>query len=231
MVDYMLTSSASRHVQHSGADGYLRHAAYCILVGLVVFDLLNFLRIIPYKVEFTALGRIISTGGVFLALFLADSAIHKILRTRLPGIVWLFCTLIVIFDFLGDVFHFYARWPWYDQFAHFTSGPLLMGALIAGLFMLARAERWRIPDGVLYLLALGIDAIIAVLYEIEEYLEDVFTLSHRLGDGPDTANDLMMNLIGGAGLILGVIVYQKIKEYTLHHRRTSVPVHIVPVTH
>lgn len=225
-----MNTSIIRPFERSNLDIHFRHIAYLVLGGLTIVDALNFFQILPYRVEFTALGRIISTGGVFLVLFIVDSIIHARLGRCLPGLVWCACTVIVAFDFLGDVLHFYARWPWYDQFAHFMSGPLLVGALMMGLFLLARAERWRVPDGVLYVLAMGIDAMIAVLYEVEEYLEDVFTLSHRLGDGPDTANDLMMNLIGGAGLIAVIIVYQKIKQYMLNHRRISVPAHIVPAS-
>jgi uncharacterized membrane protein YsdA (DUF1294 family) len=97
--------------------------------------------------------------------------------------------------------------------------------------MMKNAKQWRIPDEVLYLLALGINVIVAVLYEVEEYLEDFFTLSQRLGDGPDTANDMMVNLIGGAGCMVGVLVYKKIKHHWYSRRGFSVPVHIVSVSH
>jgi len=50
------------------------------------------------------------------------------------------------------------------------------------------------------------------MYEIEEYLEDYFTGSHRLGDGLDTAEDLMFNIVGGLVVLSIIVIYLKIKE-------------------
>ena len=46
---------------------------------------------------------------------------------------------------------------------------------------------------------------LGTIYEIEEYLEDVFFHSNRLGDGYDTANDLLMNNSGA--FITLLIIY------------------------
>lgn len=58
---------------------------------------------------------------------------------------------------------------------------------------------WNLANAVLVVSFFG------ALYEIEEYLEDFFTASMRLGDGPDTANDIMLNVIGAAVAV--VIIY------------------------
>ncbi len=228
---HMSTPIASSYCRESRLDIYLRRVAYVVLGGLVLFDMLNFFQVLPYKVEFTLFGRIVSTGGAFLALAVADALFKKHLGHALPGIAWVSFSLIIIGDFLGDVFHFYGSWDRYDQVMHFLSGPFLVAPLIALFIMIKNVKQWRVPDEVLYLLALGINVIIAVLYEVEEYLEDFFTLSQRLGDGPDTANDMMVNLIGGAGCMVGVLAYKKIKHYWYSRRGFSVPVHIVSVSH
>ncbi len=230
MIDMSALVASSGCVESRG-NIYLRRAAYAILGGLVVFDALNFLQVVPYQVEFTLFGRIVSTGGAFLALVIADALFKKHIGRALPGIVWASFALIIVGDFFGDVFHFYGSWDRYDQAIHFLSGPFLVAPLIALLVMIKNAKQWRVPDGILYLLALGINVTIAVLYEVEEYLEDFFTLSQRLGDGPDTANDLMVNLIGGVGCILAVMAYKKIRHYWYSRKGFSVPVHIVSVSH
>lgn len=199
----------------------------CILVSLAIFDILNALRILPYGVEFTHVGRVISTGGVALVLYLIEKLVHQNIGVRLSGYVWMAGTLIVGIDFVGDVLRLYGSWQPYDQFAHFLSGPLLVGALLLALSTIAHHQHWQMPRVIFYLLVLGIDLMVAVLYEIEEYLEDVLTLSHRLGDGPDTVNDILMNLVGGAGLILAIVVYEKAKQKWRTRKTLSIPVRIV----
>jgi hypothetical protein len=39
--------------------------------------------------------------------------------------------------------------------------------------------------------------MLATLYEVTEYTEDFITGSHRLGDGFDTVNDLVLGMVGG----------------------------------
>jgi uncharacterized membrane protein YjdF len=62
--------------------------------------------------------------------------------------------------------------------------------------------KWQHPGYVTLFMAYMTSVLFAVLYEMQEYLEDVFSGSHRLGDGPDTANDLLLNLIGGLVTVL-----------------------------
>ncbi len=208
-------------------EKWARKMAIGVLAALTIFDVLNALQLVSATIEFTHFGRIISTGGVLLGLFVLDRYFQKRWRVSLPSAAWMVGAMIVLVDFVGDVLRLYGRWEQYDQFAHLLSGPLLVGALILGLSVIARAEQWRVPNSVLILLALGLDAIIAVCYEIEEYLEDVFTLSHRLGDGPDTANDLMMNVLGGVLLVVGMVVYEKAKQKWYTFKSASVPVRVI----
>lgn len=80
--------------------------------------------------------------------------------------------------------------------------------------------KWRCPRAVTYGLALGASTIFAVLYEVEEYLEDYFFQTNRLGDGPDTANDLMLNLFGGALLIVCLMGYRAWTRKRLAHDKS-----------
>ena len=60
--------------------------------------------------------------------------------------------------------------------------------------------------------SLGFVALFGDFYEIEEYLED--RLYHgrqvRLGGGPDTADDLLFNLVGGVAVGLVYLFSKKI---------------------
>ncbi len=166
---------------------------------------------LSYRVDYTWFGRLFSTIAIFSILQLLDWLFRRKLDTPLPLAVWALTGILLLFDFIGDIFSFYTRWMWYDQVAHFISGPLVVASLLITLEAVRSQARWNTPRLVTYGLTIGISTIFAVLYEIEEYLEDYFFGTHRLGDGPDTVNDLMLNLLGGCVLIAFVISYRAIK--------------------
>lgn len=178
-------------------------------VALFLFELANYVGILHFQVDYTWFGRLVSTGTVFGVLLALDFFFSKKLNSFLPARVWLCGALLIIGDFSGDFFGLYKGWDQYDQLVHFLGGPILVGAFIAIFEALSRIQAWRHPGYVTYLLALGTSAIWAVLYEAEEYIEDLIFHSNRLGDGPDTANDLLMNLVGGAVFIGVTVLYRR----------------------
>jgi cation transport ATPase len=188
---------------------WIRRSLYLLFGGIFLFEVLNYVHILSFPIDFTWLGRVTSTLVVFGILRAVDEVLKRTIGTRLQGTIWILMTIVLLVDFFGDVFGLYGRFEYYDQVAHFFSGPLLVISLLLVLETLCKRLRWNHSKAVTYLLALGINTIFAVFYEIEEYLEDYFFHSHRLGDGPDTANDLMLNLFGGIVLILVYIAYQR----------------------
>ena len=94
--------------------------------------------------------------------------------------------------------HFYGRYGWYDQAMHLVGGGVVMAIVLAVFSKVS--IRFELPIAAVLVLAIGLVALFGSFYEIEEYLEDRFYHGHtvRLGDGPDTADDLMWNLVGGA---------------------------------
>lgn len=174
----------------------VRFVTYALFVMLFIFELLNYIGILPFTVTYTWLGRWVSTVFVFCVLFFLDYVFKKYAEAELPGIIWFSGLLIIMIDFFGDVLQLYTRWEYYDSIAHFLNGPLVTGPLIIFFSRVGSALHWRIPHFLVYFLAFSTNVILAVLYEIEEYAEDLFSLSNRLGDGMDTGNDLLMAVWG-----------------------------------
>lgn len=189
-----------------------------MFIGMLLFELLNYLGILSFKVDYTWFGRLFSTVVMFGILQLIDGLFRWKFQTRLQGSVWVLAALLLWSDFIGDIFQFYTRWTWYDQAIHFISGPVVTAALLIALETVREKARWNTPRAVTYVLAVGVNTIFSVLYEIEEYLEDYFFQTNRLGDGPDTVNDLMMSLIGGSLFIGCVAVYRALQRNTLSHQ-------------
>ena len=194
------------------ASVWWRRGIFTLFGILFAFEGLNYIGVLSHKVDYTWFGRLFSTIAIFGILQLFDWLFHNKLSTRLPLAVWTLTGTLLLFDFIGDIFSFYTRWMWYDQVAHFLSGPLVVCSLLITLEAVKTQARWHVPRSMIYTLALGMSTIFAVLYEIEEYLEDYFFQAHRLGDGPDTVNDLMLNFLGGTALLLCVVGYRGVKR-------------------
>lgn len=204
----MIHALFERSVDYVQRVGLIRGLAYILFGGLFVFEGLNYLQILSFRVDYTWFGRMVSTAGVFLMALLMDRGLQKKWNAALPRLVWLFLSFLVLIDFLGDVLGFYSRWMWYDRIAHFLSGFWLVGSLFLVFELFYSRGRWRYPESVQYLLILGTDVFLAVFYEIEEYLEDKIFLTNRLGNGPDTANDLLMNMMGAVIVIFCIAGYR-----------------------
>ncbi len=116
-------------------------------------------------------------------------------------------------DVLGDIKYFYATYSWYDQLAHFLCGAVAMTVILT--IFLQFKQRYTFPLIAVIIICLSGVSLLGSLYELEEYLEDTFhhQIQFRLGDGPDTANDIMLNLIGGT--VVGGLYYIKQKSNTI----------------
>lgn len=183
-----------------------------ILIGaLILFELLNLAGVLNFTLEFSWLGLLATSVGTFIVL----EIIYFVFRRKgilLPQLPYLLAALGLWLDALGDVAHLYGRISFYDQFMHLAGGGIVMALALALLLNFKE----KLPIFLILFLALGFVSFFGDLYEIEEYLEDRFYHARqvRLGDGPDTADDLMWNLIGGLGAGILYAVFKKSKRFT-----------------
>lgn len=168
----------------------LKNIARAGIAGLIIFELLNWVGVLDYTLDFTWLGLIITAGPVWIFLECLNSYFKKKFNSGLPGILFLIAALGLYIDALGDVFKLYSTYYWYDQVAHF------IGGTAASIVVLVTVIKKKINLGNFSqgLVVVSITTFILVLYEMEEYLEDVFFNTNRLGPGSDTANDLYLGL-------------------------------------
>ena len=106
----------------------------------------------------------------------------------------------------------YFLFSWYDQAAHFTGGAACAGLVFSFLRRLTKTRIIQIGRWGLTVFSIAITGFLGSLYEIEEYLEDFFRGSHRLGDGFDTANDMLLNALGAVFIILLFILFAVAKS-------------------
>ncbi len=189
--------------------------ARAAFVLLILFEIANYIRIFHFTLDFTWFGLTLTGIGVFAGLEITNQFFTKKIHVPLPSFIWPIAFISTGIDAFGDMAHWYSRWSWYDQVAHFTGGAVLTLVMLTVFTLVSHRHAWQHPTHLSYSYALGIATIFGVLYEIEEYLEDYFSFTNRLGDGRDTANDLLMNLLGGLTILVIIAGTRYVRKRTI----------------
>ncbi|MFH1171265.1 MAG: hypothetical protein V1778_01865 [bacterium] len=180
---------------------------YCSLLVLLVLEL-----ILRYDTWVRQIALAVTDLFALAALW----SIARYMRRRgyaLPwSVVW-FSALGVWFDGMGNFLHLYANVSWWDKLAHAVGA----GAVAAGIFVLVQMfqKRGTIVLGLKMrsLFVLSITVLLTVLYEISEYLGDLWFQTHRVTDLYDTVDDLLWDLLATVLVILIVQIFRKKSTY------------------
>lgn len=193
-------------------NGNMKNVVRLLFLLLMLYEWLNFFGVLPFEPEFAWPGLLATLIVAWFALEMLDLFYRTGKIESLRAETWFLAFLAVAIDAIGDLHHFYDRWLWYDQVAHFLG----TGAVMIALFDVVRAvvdsEKSSATKFVQGLLAYGFSITLASLFEVEEYLEDVFTGSDRLGSGFDTANDMLMNVFGATAVFSLLLFTGKLRE-------------------
>lgn len=172
-----------------------------LFAAVILFELLNGFGVLHVPLDFSWFGLVVTAGVAWSAVELLFGKWGNARTLRLA----LAMTLTgVLLDAAGDVFRLYSCIVWYDRALHVVGGALaaylvylLFGRALPALRPAMRA-----------LFIVGVANLLGVLYEIEEWLEDAWVHKRqlRLGDGPDVADDLLMNLISIC-IVAGMAIY------------------------
>ncbi|MEA3464116.1 MAG: hypothetical protein U9R14_03515 [Patescibacteria group bacterium] len=192
--------------------------ARLLFAGLIVFELLNYLKILQFNTQFTWLGIVITSCACLILLEITAYKYKQKKGNYLHWSIWLIVAAGLSLDAFGDFFHLYSRYNWWDQFAH-----LFISAVVCFTLFIVISAFWidkfkfslLMKTGRLKLslfLAATSAMSLSALYEIEEYLEDIVFHTNRLGPGVDTANDLFCNLTGVLIAVGFVTVYYLITK-------------------
>ncbi len=200
-------------------DHLLIYLARTIFLGLLSYELLNVLGVIHHPINFTWRGLFFTNVFCWLIFEIILSYTKKSLGKTIPGVLMLAASAGIFADAWGDMHFLFDKIQWYDQVMHFFAGGVVAGAIIFW-FLKSLQDNGKIRVGLpgIGFFAWMITVFFGVLYELGEYGEDIFTGSHRLGDGIDTANDLMHNTLGALFIISLLIVYF---YYDARHRNRA----------
>lgn len=179
---------------------------------LLVFEYLNHIKIFHFNLEFTWIGLIITGSAIWIILESVFFWMRRKYNYTDYGYLLFIAAIGIYIDALGDIMFFYNQYVWYDKTAHFIGGAAA-GIIIFWIIKIlddCREIRLGTPGALLFSWVTA--GFLSASYEIEEYLEDYYTGSHRLGDGFDTANDLMLSILGALAIIIVISVYLRYKR-------------------
>lgn len=172
---------------------FLIYSARFGFLALIGFETLNWAGVLSFTLDFSWLGLIGTAFLVWLAL-----EIYHYFYESLSGFVYFAGLIGVTLDAFSDIFGFYSQIMWWDRCMHFTEG------VIAAILIIAIFKKSAFHTILLV-------SFLGFLYEFWEFLIDkfYFGFSMALGDGPDTVEDMFLNIAGAAFIILAVKITQK----------------------
>lgn len=171
-----------------------------VLWGVLLVTAATALVFGRWEISFVAL----ATFG----LAITPSILASRLDITLP-VPFLVATTLFIFAsvFMGEAFDFYERVWWWDMALHGASaiGFGLIGFLF--IFMLFEGDRYAAPPAALAFIAFCVGVTIGALWEVFEYLMDLwFGLNMQKSGLDDTMTDLMIDGVGATiGAVAGYI--------------------------
>jgi hypothetical protein len=187
-------------------DRFLRLLGRILIIGLIATEFLNRFGFLHFPLTFTWDGLIVTSIIVWLLLETTSLLLKKSCGLMLSGWIFPLAATVLYIDALGDILRLYSQFGWYDQVAHILGGMSVGATLFSVIHSYVHCGKIRLGRWGQGIFALFGAAFFGVLYELEEYFEDYFNHVHlRLGDGPDTANDLLLDVVG-AGIIILLII-------------------------
>jgi hypothetical protein len=139
-----------------------------------------------------------------IATIVALLLVNRWLQRKGRGLSWVTFVLVASalwLDALGNFQHMYAGFWWWDRLTHTTGGMALSAAFI-DLFLSLRAAGMQASWPVAAWLGVLVGQLVGSVYEISEWLGDVWFKTERVRGPYDTPHDLFQNLIGGILVLL-----------------------------
>ena len=199
-----------------------------LFAALLIFEFLNWIGALHFEVKFTWLGLIITGGGVYGFLEFLNYYLKKHHQAGIHWVAFLLGLIPVVFDAAGDMFYFYNYW-WYDISAHFLGSAAAAGIIFAFFKILRRTNFVNWYLGTRMFFAFTTAVALGVLFELEEFGEDLLTCYHRdlipflvdkllpcgtrFGDAADTGSDLFFDVLGGIFAVLAAWGIAKISKF------------------
>lgn len=183
---------------------------------LAIFSLLALL-IVEWVAKYDTVQRQIALSITDLFVIVIFYAVYRRLKNKyqiiLPGYMAWVAALAVWLDAAGNFAHFYVKYFWYDKMTHFEASLSLMIPLFYVFYQLNQKGYIKLNLFHIILYPLSITMLLASVYEITEWLGDMWFNTYRVTGRFDSPTDLAANLSGALAVALfGIWVTRKKKK-------------------
>lgn len=120
----------------------------------------------------------------------------------LPGYVAWVVAFGVWLDAAGNFAHFYINYSWYDNLTHFVGSISLALPLFYVFYKLSEKGYIKLSHFHIGLYSLSLTMLLVAIYEISEWLGDIWFNTYRVTDRFDSPTDMFFNLLGALAVIL-----------------------------
>ena len=183
---------------------YLIRLAFASLAS---FDFLNSIQVLKFPLHFPWLS--LAALSLFI-WFLWEKFVKA--RTDSPFLVGGLFLLQLYGDTMGNLFHLYAKFSWFDRLLHFTGGAVLGTAAFLMLSHLNKKRCWNLNYRYLIVFAISLAVFFGVVYEFFEFFITYTLKFDMITDRFDTDRDLLLDTIGAAFGIGFAALYQRRKS-------------------
>jgi len=129
--------------------------------------------------------------------------LHWIVLVIIAASVWL--------DALGNFQHYYGSIWWWDRLTHAVGGLAVTAAIAIVVFSLWNAGQLKVSWRVANVYAFSLAQAIGAVYEVSEWIGDLWFGTHRVGDRFDSPRDLFFNMLGGL-IVLAVAAWWRMRR-------------------
>lgn len=125
---------------------------------------------------------------------------NRWLQKKGTGLSWL--TILLAFggvwlDALGNFQHLYAQFWWWDRVSHTVGGMAVAGGFIDLYQALRRAGKLNVTWGQATWLGFLVGQFVGAMYEVTEWVGDMWFHTNRVVYRYDSPHDLFFNMAGG----------------------------------
>ncbi len=183
-----------------------------ILFYLSIFSLvvLFFIEIFSnYDTTTRQIALSLTCAAVIIILLIIFRVVRSKLNIELPFYVAWVAAVGVWFDALGNFAGLYGKIIWWDKLSHAVGSGAMAIALFVIFYELNKQGKIKLGRFNLSLYIVSLTTFLSAVYEVTEYLGDLWSESMRVTDLYDTCDDLMWNIIATVIIVLILNIIKK----------------------
>lgn len=172
----------------------------------LAFFSLVILLFVEWIAKYDTVQRQIALSTTCLFVVVVYYIVYRKLKNKyqiyLPGYIAWAAAFGVWLDAAGNFAHFYINYSWYDNLTHFVGSISLALPLFYVFYKLSEKGYIKLSHFHIGLYSVSLTMLLVAIYEISEWLGDIWFNTYRVTNRFDSPTDMFYNLLGALAVIL-----------------------------